>query len=1263
MNPMRIVKTALLAGCIAAAGMIGPSLHAQNFTFTTIAGGAQGSLDGLDFDAQFYNPTGVAVDNAGNLYVADQNNNLIRQISPLGTNWAVTTLAGDGLGSRDGTNTSAQFSGPTGIAVDKFGSLYVADQYNNIIRRMILSGTNWVVSTIAGTAGAAGSKDGTNASARFSNPSGVAVDGGGNIFVADEANNSIRKITPAGTNWIVTTIAGGAPGANDGSNTAAQFFGPSGVAVDIGGRVFVADQFNNLIRLITPVGPNWVVTTIAGQSISGFSNGLGADALFDAPLGVAVDTNDNVYVADLFNEAIRKLTPSGTNWEVSTIGGGSQGNSNGTGANASFDFPFGVAVDAYSNVFVADSQNNSIRMGVSIDSPAATGSLEVMIDPSSAISAGAKWQLDGGTSRESGAILPGLVPGSHAISFLAVTGFTTPAVLTVPVTAHQTALATGNYAVAIANAGSLQVTISPSGAVDAGAQWQVDSGDWQTNGGIVAGLSIGAHTLSFNPVSGWTSPSSQTVAIIDGQTTLAAGAYALQTGSLQVTILPAAVATIGAKWQLDGGTFYASGATLSGLLPGSHTLSFNTALGWSTPANQQVTITYGQTATCTGIYISQIAGTGALQVTLLPAGAVAAGAQWQLDSTASMASGASLSSLAAGPHALTFTSVAGWTTPASQIVDEADGQTTLATGTYIQQAGPTGSLQVTIGPTDAVSAGAQWQVDGGAFQASGATLGGLAPGTHTVACKVVPKWIPPVEQLVTIVENQAEAISVAYRAGTDRTKPLVSITNGPLPNAHVTTPLVVFKGKASDNIAVNQVLFQFNHAGYQPTVGTTNWSASLTLAPGPNIFDVKADDASGNVSAVLSRTFYFVVPSTLAVSTQGSGKVTPVLNGKILDVGMPYLLTAAPKAGNLFSNWSGSLDSTNPKLSFLMQSNMVLQANFVPNPFIAQQGVFTGLFSDTNGVARQSAGFFRLALAESGLFSVAIQIDGGGCGATGNFDLTGHAHLIAPRAGQPSLTLDLQLDFSNHLAGDISDGNWNAALAANRAVFNNVNHKAEDFLGQYTMAIAGGGAAPSPAGNGYATISVNSAGVILMAGGLADGTVINQTAAISEDGQWPFYFTLPGGGSVLGWINFSNQPASTLGGALSWIRPAGPSPKVYTAGFTNATSAIGSRYSVAGGNPALTLDDGEAVLSDFPVSTNLTGAVSISDNNALQVAAGAEDLTLTLTASTGLITGTFHFPVTGKVTPVRGVVLQQQAQAQGYWLDSSQSGPFLIQSQ
>jgi hypothetical protein len=606
-------KSILLAACLLTFGAAAPELYCQNFTFSTIAGGSPGLLDGANSNAQFLNLTGVAVDRAGNLYVADQGNNAIRKITPLGADWIVTTIAGGTQGSLDGTNSAAQFYSPAAIAVDSSGKLYVSDQLNTTIRQITPAGANWVVTTIAGMAGISGNRDGTNSGARFSAPAGIAVDASGNIFVADEANNTVRKIMPLGTNWIVTTVAGGGRGFTDGSNTTAQFSGPAGVAADSNGRLFVADQFNNAIRLITPAGPNWVVTTIAGDSISGRSDGVGTNARFSAPLNVAVDNNGVVYVADMYNNAIRRIALVGTNWTVTTTAGGSVGSADGTGTNAQFNFPFGLAADDFGDVFVADSRNNAIRLGVAAGSAQPTGGLQVMITPSSAIAAGAAWQLDGGTTLQTnGASLSGLVAGNHTIRFTAATGYTTPAAQTIPVTVRQTAVAAGNYPNAIANAGSLQVLLSPAAAVNVGAQWQVDSGAWQTNGGIAAGLSPGAHNLSFYSIPGWTPPSSQVVQITNTQTTLASGTYVLQTGSLCVTIFPAAVVAAGAKWYFDGGYApQASGTTLTGLLPGVHVVTFNTALGWEPQSGQAVCITNALTNSAAATYgrPPQLAGT------------------------------------------------------------------------------------------------------------------------------------------------------------------------------------------------------------------------------------------------------------------------------------------------------------------------------------------------------------------------------------------------------------------------------------------------------------------------------------------------------------------------------------------------------------------------------------------------------------------------------------------------------------------------------
>jgi uncharacterized protein YjiK len=320
---------------------------------TTLAGtaGMAGSADGTGAAARFNEPTGVAVDSAGNVYVADMRNHTIRKVTAAG---AVTTLAGTAgtTGSADGMGAAARFNQPIGVAVDSAGNVYVADYGNSIIRKVTAAG---VVTTLAGTAGMAGSADGTGAAARFYTPNGVAVDSTGNVYVADYGNSMIRKVTAAG---VVATLAGTARGGReDGTGAGAGFYLPSGVAVDSADNIYIADYGNSMIRKVTAAG---VVATLAGTAGWGSADGTGATARFNGANGVAVDSIGNIYVADQSNHTIRKVTATGV---VTTLAGsaGIQGSTDGTGAAARFNSPTGVAVDSIGNIYVADQSNHTIR--------------------------------------------------------------------------------------------------------------------------------------------------------------------------------------------------------------------------------------------------------------------------------------------------------------------------------------------------------------------------------------------------------------------------------------------------------------------------------------------------------------------------------------------------------------------------------------------------------------------------------------------------------------------------------------------------------------------------------------------------------------------------------------------------------------------------------------------------------------------------------------------------------------------------------------
>jgi len=319
-------------------------------TSTTAGTGASGYWNGAASVAKFNQPLGVVTDPSGNVYVADVGNEVIRKITPAGI---VSTVAGAGTpGSADGVATAAKFYHPVGMCSDAAGNIYVADENNNMIRKMTPAG---VVTTIGGQT-YAGYVDGASAVAKFNLPCGVAVDAAGNVYVADYNNNAIRKIAPDGS---VSTFAGstaGAAGASNGTGTSATFNHPYSIAIDAAGNLYVADRLNNMIRKITPAA---VVTTLAGQTTAGFANATGTAAQFNSPVGLAVDAKGNVYVADQNNNQIRVITASGL---VTTLSGtGAQGMVNANGSFATFYQPYALTADAAGHLFVCDYGNNVIR--------------------------------------------------------------------------------------------------------------------------------------------------------------------------------------------------------------------------------------------------------------------------------------------------------------------------------------------------------------------------------------------------------------------------------------------------------------------------------------------------------------------------------------------------------------------------------------------------------------------------------------------------------------------------------------------------------------------------------------------------------------------------------------------------------------------------------------------------------------------------------------------------------------------------------------
>ena len=334
-----------------------------NGAIHTVAGNGSGSYSGDSSpgtNASLYYPEGVAVDAAGNLFIADFVNNRIRKVN---TNGIITTVAGNGNGGYSGDEVAATNATirPSGVAVDACGNLFIADWNNDRIRKV---NNNGIITTVAGNGSPGFSGDGNPAtSASLAYVEGVAVDGSGNLFIADTDNNRIRKV---GANGIITTVAGKGPAVyggysgDGGPATNASLNAPYGVAVDATGNLFIADMDNNRIR---KVDTNGIITTVAGNDDWGYSGdgGLATNACLDAPYGVTVDAFGNLFIADSSNDRIRKVDSFGI---ITTVAGNDNWGYSGDGGmatNATLNLPSGVALDNTGNLFLADLGNERVR--------------------------------------------------------------------------------------------------------------------------------------------------------------------------------------------------------------------------------------------------------------------------------------------------------------------------------------------------------------------------------------------------------------------------------------------------------------------------------------------------------------------------------------------------------------------------------------------------------------------------------------------------------------------------------------------------------------------------------------------------------------------------------------------------------------------------------------------------------------------------------------------------------------------------------------
>ena len=542
------------------------------------------------------------------------------------------------------------------------------------------------------------------------------------------------------------------------------------------------------------------------------------------------------------------------------------------------------------------------------------------------------------------------------------------------------------------------------------------------------------------------------------------------------------------------------------------------------------------------------------------------------------------------------------------------------------------------------------------------------PGYGTINASALTAYLAPnVGIIKTLVKRPSDFAQLASGAvgGVD----VSCLGNGAVPQLTINVPkanqrfsnaVAIVEGTAVKNGSINQLFYRLNTDDWQlaPTTnGWSNWSASVNLSPGINTLSVYAVDACNRASSTQNVSFTYVVSDRLTVQTNGQGTVAPAYGGQLLEIGKRYTLTATPATGYLFSGWTGGLTATTQKLAFVMQSNLVLQANFIPNPFIAVKGNYQGLFSSGTNAGNQNSGFFTATITDKGSFSGKLQVPGGKTyPLTGRFLLDGTwSSQIAP-AGLPALTVLLQLDFGSgdSLQGQISDGVWTADLLANRAVFSTANPAPQK--GKYTLVIPGDDdSSNAPGGESIGAITVDASGKVKFVGSLADGAKLTQGANVSRRGLWPFFAT--GAQWMLhGWMSFSEATNDDVHGILNWTKAAQSSAKYYPAGFTLQTEAVGSGYAQPPtGSRLIDLSSGQVWFANGNLQQSFTNLVMLgTDNRVKNLTTNA--LTLNPNIASGLFNGKVTMPGTKTSISFSGAFLQKQNTGYGFFLGTNQAG-------
>jgi len=508
--------------------------------------------------------------------------------------------------------------------------------------------------------------------------------------------------------------------------------------------------------------------------------------------------------------------------------------------------------------------------------------------------------------------------------------------------------------------------------------------------------------------------------------------------------------------------------------------------------------------------------------------------------------------------------------------------------------------------------------------------------------------------------------------GSDTNAPKVTIT-APKNGSTNTDNYLTATGTAQDGKMLVAVYYQLNGGDW--TLATTdnqftNWSAELELTPGTNVLCARALDGAGNF-ATNTTTFKYKPTAELAVDIEGAGSTTPNWTYANLFVGQSYTLKAVPSNNWIFAGWTGSTNSTNATLAFVMEPGFFLTANFMTNWFLAAQGTYIGLFTpideDSGTYQREqtNSGGVTLTVTKTGSFTGSLQIGTNKTALSGGFDAEGNAEIVSKRANAAALTMELTLDSDQDVYGSVTDGAFTADLWAYEKA--SAATGASNYSGQYALTI--GGADDSeigPFGTSWGTAKVATTGAVTLSFNLADGTTNTLSAAIDVDGNCPIYIPLYNNkGSFWGWTQFTADGSVNVNSSFSWISATNSvASALYRSGFTNQDASVV--------NSEITTDITNVfieVTNDYPVAIYFSRG-DLSDSFSAELAfkgakfTGVSGDTNKITGaikSDGTFSGTFANPDQPKKTvSFSGVILQNQVYGAGWHKGTNQSGTVWI---